>query len=57
MSKISTYNILAYIARTREPATGYTALHWAAKQNNTDIVKLLAGTYEQVGEGEVESCV
>ena len=30
----------------RDPATGYTGLHWAAKHGNTDIVKLLAGTYE-----------
>lgn len=50
------YQTLARLARaqgteiidTRDPATGYTALHWAAKKNNTDIVKLLAGTYEQV---------
>ena len=50
------YQTLARLARAqgheiiniRDPATGYTALHWAAKKNNTDIVKLLAGTYEQV---------
>ena len=56
------YQTLARLARaqgheiinTRDPATGYTALHWAAKKNNTDIVKLLAGTYEQVtGNGDL----
>ncbi|XP_030571463.1 ankyrin repeat domain-containing protein SOWAHB isoform X3 [Drosophila novamexicana] len=28
------------------PATGYTALHWAAKHGNEDVVKLIAGTYK-----------
>ena len=27
---------------------GNTALHWAARRKNTDIIKLLAGTYKQV---------
>ena len=31
----------------RDPAAGYTALHWAAKQGHADIVKLLAGSYSQ----------
>ena len=25
---------------------GYTALHWAAKHGNMDMVKLIAGTYK-----------
>jgi len=28
----------------REPSTGYTALHWAAKLGSSDFVKLVAGT-------------
>ena len=36
------------IINTMDPATGYTALHWAARRKNTDMIKLLAGTYKQV---------
>jgi len=32
------------LATVREPSTGYTALHWAAKLGSKDIVKLVAGT-------------
>ena len=48
------YQTLARLARSdsqlvncRDPATGYTALHWAAKHGHADIVKLLAGSYSQ----------
>jgi len=34
------------LARHKDFTTGYTGLHWAAKHNNTDLVKLLAGTYQ-----------
>jgi len=34
------------LARSRDFTTGYTALHWACKHGNTDMVKLLAGTYQ-----------
>uniref|UniRef100_A0A8D8YKV6 Ankyrin repeat domain-containing protein SOWAHC n=1 Tax=Cacopsylla melanoneura TaxID=428564 RepID=A0A8D8YKV6_9HEMI len=30
----------------KHPFMGYTALHWAAKHGNTDLVKLIAGTYQ-----------
>ena len=47
------YQTLARVARSqpemalvRDPATGYSALHWAAKLGQTDMIKLLAGTYE-----------
>jgi len=32
------------LVTVREPSTGYTALHWAAKLGSGDIVKLVAGT-------------
>jgi len=32
------------LVTVREPSTGYTALHWAAKLGSSDIVKLVAGT-------------
>jgi len=32
------------LVTVREPSTGYTALHWAAKLGSEDIVKLVAGT-------------
>jgi len=48
------YQTLARLAKSdpeliscRDPATGYTALHWAAKHGHADIVKLLAGSYGQ----------
>lgn len=31
----------------RDPASGYTALHWACKHGNDDVIKLLVGTYGQ----------
>jgi len=34
------------LARHKDFTSGYTGLHWAAKHNNTDMVKLLAGTYQ-----------
>ena len=34
------------LARHKDFTNGYTALHWAAKHNNLDMVKLLAGTYQ-----------
>ena len=34
------------LARTRDFTCGYTALHWACKHGNLDMVKLLAGTYQ-----------
>lgn len=34
------------LARHKDFTTGYTGLHWAAKHNNSDMVKLLAGTYQ-----------
>ena len=34
------------LARHRDFTNGYTGLHWAAKHGNTDMVKLLAGTYQ-----------
>ena len=46
------FQTLARLARTnpeltgtREPSTGYTALHWAGKLGSLEVVKLLAGTY------------
>ncbi|XP_022165649.1 ankyrin repeat domain-containing protein SOWAHB isoform X5 [Myzus persicae] len=33
------------IAKFKDPITSYTALHWAAKHGNMDLVKMLAGTY------------
>lgn len=48
------YQTLARLARgqedlvhVRDPATGYKAIHWAAKHGNEDVIKLLAGTYGQ----------
>ena len=48
------YQTLARLAKSdaqlvtcRDPATGYTALHWAAKHGHADIVKLLVGSYGQ----------
>ena len=32
--------------RHRDFTCGYTALHWACKHGNLDMVKLLAGTYQ-----------
>jgi len=34
------------LARHRDFTSGYTALHWACKHGNLDMVKLLAGTYQ-----------
>jgi len=34
------------LSRHKDFTTGYTALHWACKHGNTDLVKLLAGTYQ-----------
>ncbi len=31
------------LAKTRDFVSGFTALHWAAKHGNSDMVKLLAG--------------
>lgn len=33
------------LVRHRDLASGYTALHWAAKHGNNDMVKLIAGTF------------
>ncbi|XP_025425366.1 ankyrin repeat domain-containing protein SOWAHB isoform X3 [Sipha flava] len=33
------------IAKFKDPITSYTALHWASKHGNMDLVKMLAGTY------------
>ncbi|XP_008216662.1 ankyrin repeat domain-containing protein SOWAHC isoform X5 [Nasonia vitripennis] len=32
------------LARTKDPSSGYTALHWGAKHGDENIVKLIAGT-------------
>uniref|UniRef100_A0A1A9ZQS3 ANK_REP_REGION domain-containing protein n=1 Tax=Glossina pallidipes TaxID=7398 RepID=A0A1A9ZQS3_GLOPL len=34
------------LVKLRDPATGYSALHWAAKHGNEDMVNLIAGTYK-----------
>lgn len=34
------------ICGTRDPATGYTALHWAAKTGNESMIHLLIGRYK-----------
>ncbi|XP_017843550.2 ankyrin repeat domain-containing protein SOWAHC isoform X2 [Drosophila busckii] len=34
------------LVKLQDPATGFTALHWAAKHGNEDVVKLIAGTYK-----------
>lgn len=34
------------LARHKDLASGYTALHWAAKQGRSEVVKLLAGTHQ-----------
>nr|XP_034185900.1 ankyrin repeat domain-containing protein SOWAHB isoform X12 [Osmia lignaria] len=34
------------LARLKDPTSGYTALHWAAKHGDENIVKLIAGTYK-----------
>lgn len=34
------------ICGTRDPATGYTALHWAAKTGNVSMIHLLIGRYK-----------
>merc|ERR1719158_1463470 len=34
------------LSRHRDFTNGYTGLHWAAKHGHTDMVKLLAGTYQ-----------
>ena len=41
----SLLNENAKISGTRDPATGYTALHWAAKFGNESLVHLLIGRY------------
>jgi len=33
------------LTKAKDFTSGYTALHWAAKQGNLDLVKLLAGNY------------
>ena len=33
------------LARQKDFISGYTALHWAAKRGNLNVVKLLAGSY------------
>ena len=38
-------NQVPKIYRTRDPSTGYTALHWAAKHGNEDLIHLLIGRY------------
>jgi len=35
------------LIKTRDPANGYTALHWAARWGRGEIVKLLAGRFQQ----------
>uniref|UniRef100_A0A1B6L085 Uncharacterized protein n=1 Tax=Graphocephala atropunctata TaxID=36148 RepID=A0A1B6L085_9HEMI len=34
------------LAKFKDPFSGYTALHWAAKHGNVDVVKLIAGTHK-----------
>uniref|UniRef100_A0A0A1XA40 Ankyrin repeat domain-containing protein SOWAHC n=1 Tax=Zeugodacus cucurbitae TaxID=28588 RepID=A0A0A1XA40_ZEUCU len=34
------------LVKLHDPFTGYTALHWAAKHGNQDVVKLIAGTHK-----------
>uniref|UniRef100_A0A1B0FDT6 Uncharacterized protein n=1 Tax=Glossina morsitans morsitans TaxID=37546 RepID=A0A1B0FDT6_GLOMM len=34
------------LVKLRDPFTGYSALHWAAKHGNEDMVNLIAGTYK-----------
>ncbi|XP_017880459.2 ankyrin repeat domain-containing protein SOWAHB isoform X5 [Ceratina calcarata] len=34
------------LTRLKDPTSGYTALHWAAKHGDENIVKLIAGTYK-----------
>ncbi|XP_031634435.1 uncharacterized protein LOC116347836 [Contarinia nasturtii] len=34
------------LVRLQDPTTGYTALHWAAKFGNEDVVKLIAGSHK-----------
>jgi len=34
------------LAKHRDFTSGFTALHWAAKHGNLDMVKMLAGTYQ-----------
>uniref|UniRef100_A0A1A9VKQ1 ANK_REP_REGION domain-containing protein n=1 Tax=Glossina austeni TaxID=7395 RepID=A0A1A9VKQ1_GLOAU len=34
------------LVKLRDPGTGYSALHWAAKHGNEDMVNLIAGTYK-----------
>ena len=38
-------NQVPKIYRTRDPSTGYTALHWASKHGNEDLIHLLIGRY------------
>lgn len=33
------------LAHSKDTFNGYTALHWAAKFGNLDIIELIAGTY------------
>lgn len=34
------------LVQLQDPSTGYTALHWAAKHGNEDVIKLIAGSYQ-----------
>ncbi|XP_013146477.1 PREDICTED: ankyrin repeat domain-containing protein SOWAHC [Papilio polytes] len=36
------------LVRTKDPFTGYTAMHWACKRGDENLVKLLAGVARQV---------
>lgn len=33
------------LVKFKDPTNGYTALHWAAKHGNEDLIKLIAGTH------------
>lgn len=43
IAKLATDN--PKLIKFKDPSSGYTALHWAAKHGNEDLIKLIAGTH------------
>ena len=45
-TEVKCIDLEIFFLRHRDFTCGYTALHWACKHGNLDMVKLLAGTYQ-----------